>query len=96
MPTYLTDNISRILAITNPEMKSTKAFSRTIIDQILISAIYEENFTKTKFQDTTDSQPQSLQEDPALLHLQHETQILRKVKFEGEDRLLSRFTDYTV
>lgn len=96
MPAYLTDNITRILAITNPEMKSTEAFSRTIIDQILISAIYEENFTKTKYQDAADSQPQSLQEDPALLHLQHETQILRKVKFEGEDRLLSGFADYTV
>ena len=96
MPAYLTDNITRILAITNPEMKSTEAFSRTIIDQILISAIYEENVTKTKFQDAADSQPQSQQEDPALLHLQHETQILRKVKFEGEDRLLSGFADYTV
>lgn len=95
-PAYLTDNITRILAITNPEMKSTEAFARTVIDQILISAIYDENFTKTKFQDAADSQPQSQQEDPALLNLQHETQILRKVKFEGEDRLLSGFADYTL
>ena len=68
-----------------------EAFSRTIIDQILISAVYEENHTQTS-QQRDPSQP----EDPAILGLQHETQIQRQVTYKGETRMLSGYADYTV
>ena len=68
-----------------------EAFSRTVIDQILISALYEENNTQTT-QQRTSSQP----EDPTVLGLQRETQFQRQVTYQGETRLLSGYADYTV
>lgn len=68
-----------------------EAFSRTVLDQILISALYEENNTQTT-QHRASSQP----EDPAVLELQHETQIQRLVTYGGKTRLLSGYADYTV
>lgn len=91
VPQYLSDNIDRILAITSETHQTNEAFSRTIIDQILISALYEENNTQTT-QHGASSQP----EDPAVLELQHETQIQRHVTYEGETRLLSGYADCTI
>ena len=91
VPQYLSDNIDRILAVTSKTHRTNEAFSRTIIDQILISALYEENNTQTT-QHRASSQP----EDPAVLELQHETKIQRQVTYGGETRLLSGYADYTV
>lgn len=90
VPKYLTDNIDRILAVTSRTHRTNEAFTRTILDQILISAIYEEN-TQTLRQ-RASSQP----EDPAVLELQHETPLQRRVTYEGQARLLSGYADYTV
>ena len=62
-----------------------------MIDQILISALYEEKHTQTT-QQRASSQP----EDPAVLELQHETHFQRQVQYSGETRLLSGYADYTV
>ena len=63
-----------------------------MIDQILISAVYEENHTQTAQQRASLQQS----EDPAVLELQHETQFQRQVIYKGEPRLLSGYADYTV
>lgn len=88
---YLSDNIDRILAVTSENQQSNEAFSRTIIDQILISALYDENHMQN-----TQQQYTSQTDDPTILELQHETQLQRQVTFRGEKRLLSGFVDYTV
>lgn len=91
VPQYHSDSINRILAVTSETHQTNEAFARTIIDQILISALYEENHTQTT-QHRASSQP----EDPAVLELQHETQFQRWVAYRGETRLLSGYADYTV
>lgn len=91
VPQYLSDNIDRILAVTSETHQTNEAFSRTIIDQILVSAIYEENHTQTAQQ-----RPLPQSEDPAVLELQHETRLQRQVIYAGETRLLSGYADYTV
>ena len=92
VPTYLHENIRRILAITTPRYRTNEAFSRTVIDQILISAIYEENKEKGI---TQAGRPHS-DDDPAVLELQYETAIERQVTFRGKPRLLKGNADYTV
>ena len=79
------------MAITSETHQTNEAFARTIIDQILISAVYEENHTQTT-QQRASSQP----ENPTVLELQHETQIQRQVTYEGKTRLLSGSADCTV
>ncbi|KAL8937648.1 MAG: hypothetical protein Q9216_004323 [Gyalolechia sp. 2 TL-2023] len=74
VPQYLSDSIDRILAVTSETHHTNEAFSRTIIDQILISALYEENNTQTTQHHRASSPP----EDPAVLELQHETQLQRQ------------------
>ena len=91
VPQYLLDNIDRIMTVTAEAHKSNEAFSRIIIDQILISALYDENRSPTT-QHRASSQP----EDPAVLELQHETKMQREVAYQGEMRLLSGYADYTV
>ena len=91
LPQYLSDNIDRLLAVTTVTNQTNEAFSRTVIDQILISALYEENHTQTTEQPTS-----STSEDPAVLGLQYETQFQRQVTYGGETRLLSGYADYTV
>lgn len=91
VPQYLSDSIDRILAVTSETHPTNKAFSRTIIDQILISALYEENHTQT-----TQHRVSSPPEDPAVLELQHKTRFQRQVAYGGETRLLSGYADYTV
>lgn len=44
----------------------------------------------------TQPQSSSRTDDPAILELQHETQLQRQITFQGEKRLLSGFADYTV
>lgn len=88
-PKYLTDSIERIMKITSASNQSNEAFSRTIIDQIITAAVYEENF----------SQPQQMAPNlkgQAILGLQHETSMQKEILFEGEKKLLSGVADYTV
>lgn len=91
VPQYLLDNIDRILAVTSDNQPYNEAFSRTIIDQIIISTLYDENLTQ-------DTQKQSSlhTSDPTILELQYEAQLQRQVTFRGEQRLLSGFADYTI
>ncbi|MCJ1228220.1 hypothetical protein MMC12_004881 [Toensbergia leucococca] len=91
VPQYLSDSIDRILAITSETHQTNEAFSRTMIDQILISALYEEKHTQT-----TQQRASSPPEDPAVLELQHETHFQRQVLYRGEPRLLSGYADHTV
>ena len=91
VPQYLSDNIDRILAVTSKTNRTNEAFSRTMLDQILVSAIYEETHTQT-----TQQQASSQPGGPAVLELQHETRFQRQVTYEGETRLLSGYADYTV
>lgn len=66
IPEYLISSIERIVAVTSSSHAINEAFTRTIIDQILISAVYDEN---------TGKQGSSLEtaEEPAILELHHET-----------------------
>lgn len=91
IPQYLLDNIDRIKAITSCSQRSDEAFPRTIIDQILISALYDENRMEN-----TQKQSSSQADDPAILELQHGALLQRQVTFQEEQRLLSGFADYTV
>lgn len=91
VPEYLSDNIDRILAVTSETHQANEAFSRTMIDQILVSAIYEENHTQAARQRAS-----SQLEDTAVLELQHETQLQRHVTYGGEARLLIGYADYTI
>lgn len=79
------------MAVTSEDYQTNEAFSQTIIDQILISALYEENHTEA-----TEQRAESQPETPAVLELQHETQIERQVIYNGETRLLSGHADCTV
>ena len=89
-PRYLSDNVERILAVTSNRHQTYKAFSRTMIDQFLLSALYEES-TQT-FQQQTSPHP----EEPTVLTLRHEMRIERQVTFEGQSRLLSGSVDTSV
>lgn len=80
------------MEVTPDTQHFNEAFSRTIIDQILISSIYDENH----MQDTQQQSSSKTKNDTAILELQHETQLQRQVTFRGEQRLLSAFADYTV
>ncbi|MCJ1349280.1 hypothetical protein MMC31_007516, partial [Peltigera leucophlebia] len=73
VPQYLSRNIDRILAVTSKSRQTNEALSRTVIDQIVISAVYDENHTQT-----TQQQASSQSDDPAVLELRHETQVKRQ------------------
>jgi hypothetical protein len=83
---------------------NNEAFSRTILDQILISALYEESNKKLNQQPesevSNDTHPPgpdtSEHEDPAELELLHETRLSKDVNYKGQTRLLSGFADYSV
>jgi hypothetical protein len=110
IPQYLEENIARIYSVTNGgSQKYNEAFSRTILDQILICSLYEEGHR-------SDQQPKqvkddgpcnlshtypsssdtSTQEDPAKLELLHEMPLSRLVTHQGETKLLTGFADYSV
>lgn len=78
------------MAITSEDSQTNDAFPRTIIDQILISAIFEENRS-----DSTEQQASS-HSLGIILELQHETHLQRQVIYKGETRLLSGYADYTI
>ncbi len=62
-----------------------------MIDQILVSAIYEEMYAQVPQQRAS-----SPSEDPAVLELQHETQFQRQITYKEEIRLLSEYANYTI
>ncbi|RFU24436.1 hypothetical protein B7463_g11898, partial [Scytalidium lignicola] len=95
-PQYLIDNLQRISCVTSPRRcKQSEEFSRMIIDQILVSALYEENEAqghgKGKGQSNADDP-----DEPAKLQLVHEMPILKEVLHEGEKKMLSGYVDYTI
>ena len=90
-PQDLKDAIHRIRAITSESDQANEAYSRTIIDQVLISAIYEENYGQPR---RKEASPEA--EQPAVLELQHETPLHQEVLFKGEKRMLTGYADYTV
>ena len=106
VPQYLEDNFARIYSITNQNRMNNEAFSRTILDQILISALYEESNTKinqqpeSKDSNHTHTHPTvpdtNEHEEPAELELLHETRLQKDVYYKGQRRLLSGFADYSV
>lgn len=89
-PKYLVDNVERVMKITCASNQSNEAFSRTVIDQIMISAVYEESFSQSSPHASSNLKGQ------AVLGLQHETRMQKEVLFKGERRLLSGAADYTV
>jgi hypothetical protein len=94
VPQYLTDNIRRIKEVTawKPySIVTNEAFSRAMIDQVWIAALYEEGQAIRK--EEHQEQPSTLHahsstqpststyttEDPARLELMHEMQLQRPV-----------------
>ena len=92
IPQYLLDSIKRIMTISTGSSRSNEAFSRTIIDQIVISALFEEN----QATQTTSESKKPSESDPAHLELQHEVHFSKRVMFHGEPRMLTGFCDYTI
>jgi hypothetical protein len=108
VPQYLKENIARIYSVTNGG-SNNEAFSRTILDQILIYSLYEEgNKSDQQPKQAKDEGPNnvshahpstldtSMQEDLAELELLHEMPSSRLVTHEGETKLLAGFADYSV
>ncbi|KAI4266076.1 MAG: hypothetical protein L6R38_008972 [Xanthoria sp. 2 TBL-2021] len=91
IPVYLLEAIERIVTITSFTNRSNEAYSRTVIDQIVISALYEENqstlLVREKEKGTSE---------PAQLELQHEVQFSKQVTLRGQPRMLNGFCDYTI
>jgi hypothetical protein len=110
IPQYLEENIARIYSVTNGgSQKNNKAFSRTILDQILICSLYEEGHRSDQQpKQVKDKGPSNIshahpstsdtntQEDPAKLELLHEMALSRLVTHQGETKLLTGFADYSV
>ena len=106
MPQYLKDNIARIYSVTGSRRRSNnEAFSRTVLDQILICSLYEEGQRAYQQPDQSPSNSShahpstsdtSIQEDPAKLELLHEMPLSKLVTHEGETQLLSGFADYSI
>ncbi|OBT88388.1 hypothetical protein VE02_02298 [Pseudogymnoascus sp. 03VT05] len=95
-PTYLEEAIERI--------KYNEAYSRTILDQILIACVYEENIISQRGgrkepQAKSHSHPPKPQlpvDEPARLELWHKTPLSRRVLYKGEEIILSGFADYSL
>lgn len=105
IPSYLEDDIARMHSVTNYGRSGNyKAFCRIILDQILISVIYEESNKETmearEDQDLGTRLSHLLvsktevPKDPANLELLHKTPLSKTVIHRGEKRLLSGFADY--
>ncbi|OBT89332.1 hypothetical protein VE02_01440 [Pseudogymnoascus sp. 03VT05] len=108
IPSYLKDNIDRVRSVTNNGAGgNNNAFFRTVLDQLLITSIYEEsNKQMTEVQDQDPNltshhlhrsayQPRIL-ENPAKLELLRETPLSMIVTHGGERKLLSGFADYAL
>ncbi|KFY33635.1 hypothetical protein V494_07453 [Pseudogymnoascus sp. VKM F-4513 (FW-928)] len=96
IPSYLQANIVRIQCVTNGGSGRNEAYSRTILDQILISAVYEEGKRADPAQDESAQVHHAHPEDPARLELLHEVPLSTEVIHKGEQRLLAGFADYTL
>ncbi len=107
VPKYLEESIARINAVTNKGNRFSEAFSRTILDQIIICSLYEEGNAPYQQQgqdkrsnNVAHAHPStsntSTEEEPAKLELLYEIQLSRLVTHEGEIKLLSGFADYSV
>jgi hypothetical protein len=106
---YLEESIARIYSVTNGGSQN-EAFSRTILDQILICSLYEEGYRSDQQpKQVKDEGPSSVshahpptsdtsmqEEDPAKLELLHEMPLSRLVTHQGETKLLTGFADYSV
>ncbi|KAL9102239.1 MAG: hypothetical protein Q9163_002599 [Psora crenata] len=91
VPQYLSVNINRTLAVTSQIHQSNEVFSRIVIDQILVSAIYEEMQLQAA-QNRASSQPG----DPTALEMHHKMLFQRQVTYKRKTRLLSGYADCTV
>ncbi|OBT50282.1 hypothetical protein VE04_09482 [Pseudogymnoascus sp. 24MN13] len=106
IPGYLLENITRILAVTNNRIGgANEAFSRTVLDQIIIASIYEEGKARlnieTRGPRVTHTHPdpaaeEPAGEEPARLQLIHEAPLSRKVMHGGQQKLLAGYADYTL
>lgn len=108
IPEYLKDNIARTYSVTGSRGRSNnEAFSRVVLDQILISCLFEEGQRPHQQQrqvgflsQTSHAHPSTsdtnIQDDPAKLELLHEMPLSKLVTHEGETKLLSGFADYSV
>ena len=85
---YLVDNIARIQRVAASNFQEIEASSRTIIDQILVAALDEQDPVR---QATTAGQA----DYPQPLKLHFETQLQRKVMHEDKKYLLSGYADWT-
>ena len=92
-PQYLSDNIDRMLTVSSEASRTSGAFRKRILDQILIAVAYEHKQTQTAKQ-RASSQP----ENPAVLvlDLQQQTHFQRQVIYGGKTRLLDGYADYTI
>lgn len=105
IPSYLEDDIARMHSVTNNGGSGNyKALCRINLDQILISAIYEESNRemmeapkdqdlRTRLSHLSVSSAE-IPEDPAKLQLLRKTPLSKTVIHRGEKRLLSGFADY--
>ena len=108
IPQYLKDNNAIIYSVKGSRSRSNnEAFSRTVLDQILIYSLYEESQKSQQrpeqiqcpsnpshaYASTSET---SIQEDPAKLELLHEMPLSKLVTHEGETQLLSGFADYSI
>lgn len=103
VPQYLIDAIARNRYVTSGNGLNNEAYSRTVLDQILLSCIYEENIASRNGsgEGSAMSYPKSVDwlpliDEPARLELLHETLLSKTVMFKGEERTLSGFPDYTL
>lgn len=101
VPQYLKDNITRIFTVTNSSESHSEAFSRSVLDQILISSLYEESGKgSASIRHADHGHPYDpatgIQEDPAKLELLHEMPLSSLVMHEGESKLLLGSADYSI
>ncbi|KFZ11073.1 hypothetical protein V502_07760 [Pseudogymnoascus sp. VKM F-4520 (FW-2644)] len=100
-PEYFIDMITRIKHITSNSSMYNEAYSRMVLDQILITSIHEKSLASQRGPDEPPSMqhthPPQLQpsvEEPARLELLHETPLSRKVMYKGEEMILTGSADY--
>lgn len=105
IPNYLHENIERIRVVTNGIGLANEAFSRMVLDQILITSIYEEGRARLNIETRVPQVMHSHQElvgdeqaweDPARLELIHKPPLSRTVTYRGQQKMLSGFADCTL
>ncbi|KFY79088.1 hypothetical protein V499_01877 [Pseudogymnoascus sp. VKM F-103] len=85
VPQYLIDSIARIKHVTGGDSLYNEAYTRTILDEIIIGCVYEENIASQRGRSESPPgeppavchshppKPQLIIEEPAQLELSHET-----------------------